>query len=98
MTITLCCSLLLSASFTFEVRADKASSMIQAWTCKCLSTYTVSFATGATSLPARSLLGVWLELGPHLPLLELLCEALIVGPEQADVWNVKQHHCQPLQA
>lgn len=35
------------------------------------------------------LLGVGLEPGAHLPLLELLGEPLVIAPKQANVWNVK---------
>ena len=44
------------------------------------------------------LLGVGLELGAHLALLELLGETLVVAPKQANIWNVKQDHGQTLQA
>mmetsp|Transcript_41158 Transcript_41158/g.105217 ORF Transcript_41158/g.105217 Transcript_41158/m.105217 type:complete len:261 (-) Transcript_41158:447-1229(-) len=43
-------------------------------------------------------LGVGLELGAQLAWGELLGEALIFGPEQPDVGNVKKHHRQALQA
>ena len=43
------------------------------------------------------LLGVRLELVAKLPLLELLSEALVVAPEEADVRDVKEHHSQTLQ-
>ena len=45
----------------------------------------------------RSLLGVRLELVSQLALLELLGEALVIAPEQADVRDVEQHHGQPFQ-
>lgn len=38
------------------------------------------------------------SLGGEVPCLELLEEALVGGPEEADVRDVKQHHGQPLQA
>ena len=41
---------------------------------------------------SRYLLRVGLELGAHLALLELLGETLVIAPEQANVWDVKQHH------
>lgn len=67
--------------------------------CDCLSNLMLGAAAHCSRCEGRcrSLLGVGLELGSHLPLLELLSEALVIGPEQADVWNVKEDHSQPLQ-
>ncbi len=44
----------------------------------------------------KGLLGVGLELVAQLSLLELLGKALVVTPEQSNVRDVKQHHCQTL--
>ena len=48
------------------------------------------------SAEVRSLL-VRLELVSQLALLELLGEALVIAPEQADVRDIEQHHGQPFQ-
>ena len=54
-------------------------------------------ASPPPSAEVRSLLGVRLELVSQLALLELLGEALVIAPEQADVRDVEQHHGQPFQ-
>ncbi len=53
-----------------------------------------SMASGASG----GLLRVRLELVAKLPLLELLSEALVVAPEEANIRDVKEHHSQTLQA
>lgn len=50
------------------------------------------------NMVASALLRVRLELVAKLPLLELLGEALVVAPEEADIGDVKEHHGQALQA
>lgn len=50
------------------------------------------------NMVASALLRVRLELVAKLPLLELLGEALVVAPEEADIGDVKEHHGQTLQA
>lgn len=49
------------------------------------------------TLAAGGLLRVRLELVAKLSLLELLSEALVVAPEEADIGDVKEHHSQTLQ-
>ena len=41
-------------------------------------------------LEARRILRVWLEFG-QLTRLELFVEALVIGPEQADIRNFEEH-------
>lgn len=48
-------------------------------------------------LSGMGLLRIGFELRTHLALLELLGETLVIAPEQANIWNVKQHHGQTLQ-
>lgn len=43
-------------------------------------------------------LAVGLEFGGQVAGLELFQEALVLRPEQADVWDAEQHHRQPLQS
>ena len=49
-------------------------------------------------LVARWELAIRLELRAQVAGLELLEEALVLCPEQPDVWDAEQHHGQPLQA
>ncbi len=49
------------------------------------------------NMVAGGLLRVRLELVAKLPLLELLSEALVIAPEEADIRDVKEHHGQTLQ-
>lgn len=53
---------------------------------------------GWSHLEAGRVLAVRLELGVQAASLELLGEALVGRPEEADVWNGEQHHGQAFQA
>lgn len=57
----------------------------------CAETNSACRVAGVAS-QSISLLGIGLELGAHLALLELLGEPLVIAPKQANVWNVEKYH------